>query len=94
MLFKKIKFHVNIGYLFFFSYRNELEQFDKGLSVRPHAIVANKIDKPEAQVSFVALSFHISYCSFIIFLVCASYFRFALSLSMCEVSCEEDTLRA
>ena len=33
-----------------FCFRNELEMFDKGLSLRPHAIVANKIDLPEAQV--------------------------------------------
>lgn len=30
--------------------RNELEQYQQGLSLRPHAIVANKMDLPEAQV--------------------------------------------
>jgi len=33
----------------------ELEQYSPGLSTRPHAILGNKIDLPEAQVNFEAL---------------------------------------
>lgn len=35
---------------------NELEQYQKGLSLRPHAVVANKMDLPEAQENLKQLA--------------------------------------
>ncbi|NP_001371276.1 mitochondrial ribosome-associated GTPase 2 isoform 1 [Homo sapiens] len=37
----------------------ELEMYEKGLSARPHAIVANKIDLPEAQANLSQLRDHL-----------------------------------
>ncbi|XP_063457201.1 mitochondrial ribosome-associated GTPase 2 isoform X3 [Pan paniscus] len=37
----------------------ELEMYEKGLSARPHAIVANKIDLPEAQANLSQLQDHL-----------------------------------
>lgn len=34
---------------------NELEQYQEGLSLRPHAVVANKVDLPEAQANLAEL---------------------------------------
>ncbi|KAI1892807.1 hypothetical protein AGOR_G00137320 [Albula goreensis] len=40
--------------------RFELEQYDPGLSRRPQAIVANKMDLPEAQVNLATLRGHVT----------------------------------
>lgn len=38
---------------------DELEQYKEGLSLRPHAVVANKMDLPEAQENLAELRAHI-----------------------------------
>ncbi|XP_056130377.1 mitochondrial ribosome-associated GTPase 2 [Lampris incognitus] len=40
--------------------RYELEQYESGLSKRPHAIIANKMDLPEAQENLKTLKSHIT----------------------------------
>ncbi|XP_061698816.1 mitochondrial ribosome-associated GTPase 2 [Syngnathoides biaculeatus] len=40
--------------------RYELDQYDHGLSHRPHAIIANKIDLPEARKNFETLKSHVT----------------------------------
>ncbi|XP_071388685.1 mitochondrial ribosome-associated GTPase 2 [Centroberyx affinis] len=40
--------------------RYELEQYERGLSHRPHAIIANKMDLPEAQGKLETLKSHVT----------------------------------